>query len=646
MVDMHKLIYGVSRNHRRSYTPRRHVLPRARSSHNLMEDAPTGIDAKTVTLISMRIKYLVEETIPCELEEDQIIKPHSPILTSKVIELCRNAGGEESGSCVIYCLLVCLEWFRWQSLKELYDADLGQLRAVACQMLAKHIIESTDDQEYLFQELLVKRFCHLQNGETTDPMSAIERAVDLHALEIIGSSGYQKCIKYLWNGWIIQDEHDPTHFVFYDKLTSVNYWTHVHPDRLKAPVYQNAFQMFVSFIYLGLYTAAINTVNPDGDIDIVEGILYVFTLGFVMDEAAKFWKVGRWYLGFWNVFNCILYVLLSVSFVLRCIALSEPRDTAERDRFNVLSYNFLAFSAPMFWCRVLLYLDSFRIFGAMLVILKQMFQETFIFFSLLIIIMVGFLQAFIGLDNTDAETAPPMTGFIFRTMANALLQSPDFGSFDKFSPPFGMILYYIFTFVIMVLLLNILIALFNSAYEDITGNAIDEYMALFAQKTMQFVRAPDENVFLAPFNLIEVFCLIIPCEWWMSRKQYAKLNDRVLSICYLPLLFISASIDVRYARKIVHNRAHNQADDDEREEWEELDSRADFENSEWKEKVKNVVPNVEEDVSTQEIKRVGRELKDLMDKIEKAGLLKERIWEEQDLLKEDTPEAIRAPDAE
>jgi hypothetical protein len=49
--------------------------------------------------------------------------------------------------------------------------------------------------------------------------------------------------------------------------------------------------------------------------------------------------------------------------------------------------------------------------------------------------------------------------------------------------------------------LNILIALYNSAYEDISGNAIDEYMAIFAQKTMQFVRAPDENVFIPRMSL-------------------------------------------------------------------------------------------------------------------------------------------------
>lgn len=46
------------------------------------------------------------------------------------------------------------------------------------------------------------------------------------------------------------------------------------------------------------------------------------------------------------------------------------------------------------------------------------------------------------------------------------------------------------------MLLNILVALYNTAYGDIVDNAVDEYMALFAQRTMQFVRAPDENVFI------------------------------------------------------------------------------------------------------------------------------------------------------
>lgn len=168
---------------------------------------------------------------------------------------------------------------------------------------------------------------------------------------------------------------------------------------------------------------------------------------------------------------------------------------APREKFNRLSYNFLAFSAPMFWARLLLYLDSFRFFGAMLVVLKVMMSESLIFFALLIIIVIGFLQAFIGLDQVDDNAR--ITSFIVQAMANSVMQSPDFDGFENFAPPFGVVLYYIFTFVVMVVLLNILIALYNSAYEDVTDNAVDEYMALFSQKTMQFVRAPDENVFIA-----------------------------------------------------------------------------------------------------------------------------------------------------
>lgn len=115
----------------------------------------------------------------------------------------------------------------------------------------------------------------------------------------------------------------------------------------------------------------------------------------------------------------------------------------------------------MFWMRLLLYLDTFRFFGAMLVVLKVMMKESLIFFALLMIVMVGFLQAFIGMDQADDDAAKA-TSFILQAMANSVMQSPDFTGFEKFAPPFGIILYYIFTFVVMVgtfypLLLNILV---------------------------------------------------------------------------------------------------------------------------------------------------------------------------------------------
>ena len=62
-------------------------------------------------------------------------------------------------------------------------------------------------------------------------------------------------------------------------------------------------------------------------------------------------------------------------------------------------------------------------------------KESLIFFALLLVVMVGFLQAFVGMDNID--TTREATGFIFQSMLNSVMQSPDFSGFDSYAPPFG-----------------------------------------------------------------------------------------------------------------------------------------------------------------------------------------------------------------
>ncbi|OBT43441.1 hypothetical protein VE00_06140 [Pseudogymnoascus sp. WSF 3629] len=577
------------------------------------ESLSSAIPAEEVTKVALRLRYLIEQCVPCELEEDLITKAHSRVITHKVIQAAKEAGGTEYGACVVYALLVNKRWFKRQAILEIWDAELHDVRATAAEVIAKQIIEGEEDMEYLMSEVMLKRYATINDGTQTAVANVIEKSVDLHALRVIGSSGFQKTVKYLWKGWLVQDDNDATTFVDYKQKANPNYWVHLNPDRMRAPIYQNATQVIVSLVYLGLYTGAINTVNPTGDLDITEILLYVFTLGFLCDEFSKFWKVGRFYLSFWNVFNLILYSLLTISFVTRCIALSHPIEDdhdGQRQRFNELSYNFLAFSAPMFWGRLLLFMDTFRFFGAMLVVLKVMMKESLIFFALLIVVIVGFLQAFVGMDNVDNKS--DATLFILQNMANAILGSPDFSGFDAFAPPFGIILYYIFTFTVMVILLNILIALYNSAYEDITGNALDEYMALFAQKTMLYVRAPDENVFIAPFNLIEIFGLILPFEWWISKRTYMKLNDYVMAVIYAPLLIVAAYFEMRSARDVTSNRKRGEADDDTVEEWEQLDSsELDLEGEGWTKSVESAKSNVDLDQATVEVRELREELAEL-----------------------------------
>lgn len=424
------------------------------------EAITSAYPALEVTKVALRLKYQIEQVIPIEIEIEKISRANSPIITRKVLKTAKEAGGKDFPSCIIYCLLVCKRWFQRQALAELWDADLHEAREVACEVIAKKLIEDEEDEEFLLEELLLKRYSIITRGRETKPANAIERAVDLHALRVIGSSGYQKCISYLWKGWLVQDENAPGSYIDYKNKTKLDFSSHFNPDRMRTPQYQSAVQIGMSFIYLTLYTISINTINSTGDLDVIEGILYIFTAGFMFDELAKLYKVGRYYVGFWNVFNSTLYALLLVSFITRMIALSHSTDDSKRTEFNILSYNFLAFSAPFFWMRILLYLDNLRFFGAMLVILKTMMRESLIFFLLLLVISVGFLQAFIGLNQVQGASG--VSKNIVRAMTHALLQSPEFDGFDDFSPPFGLILYYIYTFVLTVILLNILIALYNS----------------------------------------------------------------------------------------------------------------------------------------------------------------------------------------
>ena len=93
--------------------------------------------AAEVTKVALRLRYQIEQVVPCELEEWKITKANSPVITHKVIKAAKEAGGKEYPSCVIYCLLVCKRWFKRQAQLELWDADLYDVRAVACEVLAK-----------------------------------------------------------------------------------------------------------------------------------------------------------------------------------------------------------------------------------------------------------------------------------------------------------------------------------------------------------------------------------------------------------------------------------------------------------------------------------------------------------------------------
>jgi hypothetical protein len=187
-----------------------------------------------------------------------------------------------------------------------------------------------------------------------------------------------------------------------------------------------------------------------------------------------------------------------------------------------------------------------------------------------------------------------------------------------------------------LVLLNILVALYNSSYSDISGNADDEYMALFASKTLQFVRAPDDNVFIPrksfplplplqhssaepnkAFNLVEIICLVIPFEWWMAEDSYERLNNYVMGVLYSPLLTITAYLEARDARRICRTRRRGESEDSARQKWEDLAAEVDFDvsQSNWGQSVQETKPNVEVPTDVLEIRELKEQVRILMEMV-------------------------------
>jgi len=341
----------------------------------------------------------------------------------------------------------------------------------------------------------------------------------------------------------------------YKGVSSLSLRVHFDPARIKTPLYQNILEIFFLVFYLVLYTIILNThkreVTP---LDVFEIAFYLCTLGLVIDEVSKFYHVGFNYLGFWNALNDTMYAIIAVAVGFRFAALLT---SVVHQNYDEISFRILSCAAPFMWCRLLLYLDAQKFVGAMLVVIKTMMKESILFFVLLLVVILGFLQGLLGLDALDGKSES--TKHILISLVKTVIGGSSFADVAKLVPPYALILYYVYSFLLSVILMNILIALYSTSYASIVANANDEYFALVAQKTLRYIRAPDQDLYVPPFNLVEL--LLLPLKWVTERHLFKRLNHLVMLVIYSPLLCYIAYYELANARRIQYNRFKGVADD-------------------------------------------------------------------------------------
>lgn len=522
---------------------------------------------RQVLRVAINLKELIDTVVPFVQDIDSITSLNSYNEVDVISAVYRAAGGEGSGpkssarryqACLVFCLLKVSEWYLELATDELADNELYMTRALAAQKLASVIIQRERNDKYLFLSILCHRYSINLNDTDTDPANVLELSIDMNVFCVLTTSEFQRCIKWLWRGWIVQSKLDPSEYVLYKNSSDTKFWNHFNPDRIQTPLYQNFLEIVFAITYLILFTIVVNTDVDDKFIGVFETLFLLFTLGFTLDEFVKFYHIGYNYIQFQNAFNLFIYSTVFVSFFFRILGIF----TLDPDQSNLLqirSYRFLSCSAPMVWIRMVFLFDLYQFIGIYIVIIKKKLKESILFFVMLSVVIIGFLQAFIGLDQADGKR--DLTYFIVTNMLQAVLSGPDFSSLERFAYPYGSVLYYAYNFLVSLMLLNILIALFSQAYSDVVEYANNYYLHQYASRVLRYIRAPDSKIFFPPLNLIEVFIIDFPFQWVMDKKSFENMKTQVMKVIYLIPLFIIANYESKNAMRVEYNRKHKFTDD-------------------------------------------------------------------------------------
>ncbi|KAF8622048.1 hypothetical protein AX15_007201 [Amanita polypyramis BW_CC] len=514
---------------------------------------PPKPSSDTTEKLVKRLRAMILQLLPVEVSPAEIREPTSRIVTLQVVTAFMAAAGD-----FVEALPYALLRARSQFMRDANNnpADYGENlgRAVACEVLARRVVHASP-RERLASIMSTRFEYRLNRDDGGDMSSALELAIDQNCIIFLSSSEAQDVVNALWEGDIIQknNESNDIDYVPYSEVRGGGFWGHFDPSRLGVPRYQSIFRIVVWIFFLFVYSQAVREPverlgRPRDMLDGWEIILYIMALAFTFEDIYKFWRLlhfATWrVLNFWNVISLIIEAILFSAFLLRVMAISGQSADLRLESFRVLSC-----AAPLLWIKLVTVFDGQKYIGTMQICIARMLKESGIFFALLSILSIGFYQGLYALDAADGtvDDVPE----VVNVLVQALLQSPNYNKFA--GSPTGLLLFYLWNTVTTIILLNVLISLFSSAYSDIVQDAEAQYLAFFAGKTVSMIRAPDSNVYPAPFNLIEIV-LIAPFEFLpilrLSNRTYAQLNHYVMSfIFFIPLSIVAMYEAEREAKR-------------------------------------------------------------------------------------------------
>ena len=262
-------------------------------------------------------------------------------------------------------------------------------------------------------------------------------------------------------------------------------------DVYKIPAVKCMFHWVFFTAFLLMFSIFVLTGPNVSQLDVIEYIIFVWFISFMVEECIQIKGIfasghsrqsqGQIavYLGsFWNILDLVLFGVYLLAVVLRLLSLYT-----DNSPMMAFAHIFFALDAIVLFVRSLQFFSMHEDIGPLLIMVRYMCQDLFYFLVILIIILIGYGVAFQSILYPFSSLSWELLNSILQApylqvygdiSVDEIMAAPNASEVYGTSPGirnyFGMALAGCYLLFTNVLLLNLLIAMFNSSYERVRSD--------------------------------------------------------------------------------------------------------------------------------------------------------------------------------
>ncbi|KIV93691.1 hypothetical protein PV10_04886 [Exophiala mesophila] len=303
-------------------------------------------------------------------------------------------------------------------------------------------------------------------------------------------------------------------------------------SRLRVPRYRNVLSTMSFAVLLSLFVAVL--VQRSLEITPLEVFFWFWAAGYMLDEVVGFNEQGfsLYLASFWNTFDLGILLVLLIHLALRVYGILMP-DVRKHTVAN-LAYDILAADAILLFPRLFSVLDHYRYFSPLLIAFRYMAADLVAVSLLILISCSGFFVALTLSFGNDGVDTPSSVAYALLQMVMGFTPAA-WDRWDRYNA-LGKFILTLFLFICHFLVVTILVTVLTNSFMAIVRNAHEEHQFLFAVNTISHVKSDALFSYVAPTNIVQ--WTLVPTRYFLTFRQYVKLNRTMIKVTHFPLLFI------------------------------------------------------------------------------------------------------------